>query len=67
MEEKMNNSVYCTNCKKELTDNDEVLVLEFDFQYEENIFCSAKCLIKSLEDWGDVGKTTASDYSKYLD
>lgn len=34
----MNNNVYCTNCKKELTDNDEILVLEFDFQYDEDIF-----------------------------
>ena len=59
----MNKKVYCTNCKKELTDNDEILVLAFFFQYgDEDIFCSAKCMAKSLEDWDDVEKTTVSEY-----
>ena len=58
----MNNNVYCTNCEKVLTDNDEILVLELDFLSLENIYCSNECLIKTLEDWGDVEKTTVSEY-----
>lgn len=58
----MNNNVYCTNCENELTGNDEIRVLEFGFISPEDVFCSAKCLIKSLEDWGDVEKTTVNEY-----
>lgn len=58
----MNNNVYCTNCKKELTDNDEILVLELDFLSPENIFCSNECLIKTLDDWDNLEKTTVSEF-----
>lgn len=58
----MNNNVYCTNCKKELSENDEIWVLEFDFQPDEDVFCSNECLIKGLEDFDDVEKTTVSEY-----
>lgn len=46
----MNNNVYCTNCEKVLTDNDEILVLELDFLSLENIFCSNECLIRTQYD-----------------
>lgn len=65
MEEKMNKKVYCTYCKKELTGNDEVLVT--DFTYDNYAACSAECMVKCLEDCDYVERTTASDYSEYLD